>query len=93
MIDSYMDRADVTIRHQPALVSTLVYHDPLYWGGKVWLSKIAMQCAQAEYHLAYRLDVIVCMHQTEIINGVPVGCECSRFQDDGKLKPQFRSPL
>jgi hypothetical protein len=93
MIDTYADRADATLRYQPAPIVTPIYKDPLYWSGRVWPSEIARQCAIASASLAYRLDLIACMHHTEIFHGVPVGCECSRFQDDGKLKPQFRSQL
>jgi hypothetical protein len=92
-IDSYMDRADATLRYQPALPRTPIYEDPLYWGGQVWPSEIDKQCAIAKYRLKFRLDVVVEMSRAENKNGIPAGADCSRFQDDGKMKPQFRSPL
>jgi hypothetical protein len=93
-IDTYADRADAATGYRPT-PSTFpdISEDPRYFNYQLYSTMIARNVAEAKWRLNFHMTPIVNAHKLEMRNGIPMGCECSRFQDDGKLKPQFRSPL
>lgn len=90
--DTYFDRADAATGYRPK-PSTFpdIRDDPRYFNYQLYGTMIARNVAEAKWRLNFHMSPIVSAHKLEIRNGVPMGSECSRFQDDGKLKPQFRS--
>lgn len=93
MIDSYFDRADAATGYRPTpSIFPPISEDPRYFNYALYSTMIERNVAEAKWRLNFHISLIISAHKLEIRNGVPMGSECSRFQYDGKLKPQFRSP-
>lgn len=90
MIDTYADRADAATSYRPT-PSTFpdISEDPRYFNYQLYNTMIARNVAEAKWRLNFHISQIVSAHKLEIDNGVPLGCDCSRFQSNGRLKQRF----
>jgi hypothetical protein len=89
-VDSYMDRTDGAAKFQTKADPD---REARFFRGALYPTMIARNVAEAKWRLNFHMTPIVNAHKLELRNGVPMGCDCSQFQGDGKLKPEFRSPL